>query len=79
MFFGGLKGFNIFSPEVMIDNHTIPAIVLTSLTQSGQEIELDSALEYLEEVVFYRPESFFEFEFAALNYSQAYKDAPTLC
>ncbi|MFC1879571.1 histidine kinase, partial [Chloroflexota bacterium] len=74
MFFGGSNGFNIFTPEEVIDNSAVPVIVLTSLTQSGQEIELDSALEYLWEVTFYRPDSFFEFEFAALNYTQTEKN-----
>jgi signal transduction histidine kinase len=56
------------------DNRAVPPVVLTALTQNGQPLALGRAPEYLHQVTFYRPDSYFEFEFAALNYTQADKN-----
>ena len=74
MLFGGTNGFNIFRPEEIRDNPYIPPVVLTSLTQGGVDPELDTALESLSSVTFAWPNNFFEFEFAALTYSEVEKN-----
>jgi signal transduction histidine kinase/ligand-binding sensor domain-containing protein len=74
MLFGGLNGFNIFHPDEIVDNPYVPPVVLTSLTQGGVGPELDSTLESLSGVTFSWPNNFFEFEFAALSYSEAAKN-----
>ncbi len=74
MFFGGINGFNAFYPDRIVDNRYIPPIMLTSLTQSGEPVDLNRAVEYLTEVTFRRPNNYFEFEFAALNYIQPEKN-----
>jgi signal transduction histidine kinase/streptogramin lyase len=71
MFFGGIDGFNAFFPERVMDNPYVPPIVLTSLTQSGEDVEVGQALEKAKEVTFHWPNNFFEFEFAALSYCQS--------
>lgn len=74
MFFGGVNGFNAFHPENIQDNPHLPPVVLTSLTQGGVAVEPGTAIETLPEVTFKWPNNFFEFEFAALSYSQPQKN-----
>ena len=74
MFFGGVNGFNAFYPEDIRDSQHVPPIVLTSLTQGGVEVETDRAIESIAEATFRWPNNFFEFEFAALSYSQPGKN-----
>jgi signal transduction histidine kinase/ligand-binding sensor domain-containing protein len=74
MFFGGFNGFNAFYPDQIVENPYVPPVVLTSLTQSGEAVALDIAVEHVSEVTFQRPNNYFEFEFAALNYTQPEKN-----
>ncbi len=74
MFFGGLNGLTAFYPESIQDNTFVPPVVLTSLTQGGEDVQVDQALESVKEVVFHWPNNFFEFEFAALSYAQPEKN-----
>ncbi|MEJ2734766.1 MAG: GAF domain-containing protein [Anaerolineae bacterium] len=68
MFFGGVNGFNVFYPEQVRDNAYVPPIVLTRLTQTGEDVNAGAPVDSLTEVSFKWPRNFFEFEFAALNY-----------
>ena len=70
MFFGGVNGFNAFYPDRVRDNPYAPPIVLTSLTQGGEDVDVGKAVESVTEVTFHWPSNFFEFEFAALSYAQ---------
>ncbi|MDY7077527.1 MAG: two-component regulator propeller domain-containing protein [Chloroflexota bacterium] len=70
MFFGGINGLNAFYPEDLKDNLYVPHVALTRLTQGGEDVNVGQAVESIEEVTFHWPNNFFEFEFAALNYSQ---------
>jgi ligand-binding sensor domain-containing protein/signal transduction histidine kinase len=70
MFFGGVNGFNAFYPDQIEDNPYVPPVVLTSLTQGGQDVDVGKAAENVTEATFHWPNNFFEFEFAALSYSQ---------
>jgi ligand-binding sensor domain-containing protein/signal transduction histidine kinase len=70
MLFGGVNGFNIFWPEEIQDNPTIPPVVLTSLTQGGEAVVVGKAVESVTDVTFEWPNNFFEFEFAALDFTQ---------
>jgi ligand-binding sensor domain-containing protein/signal transduction histidine kinase len=74
MFFGGINGVNAFYPVDIKENAFIPPIVLTSLTQSGEDVDLDQAVENVGQVTFNWPDNFFEFEFAALSYVQPEKN-----
>jgi ligand-binding sensor domain-containing protein/signal transduction histidine kinase len=74
MFFGGVNGFNAFYPDSIQDNPYVPPVMLTSLTQSGEDVDLGKAVESVTEVTFHWPDNFFEFEFAALSYSQPEKN-----
>jgi signal transduction histidine kinase len=74
MFFGGVNGFNAFHPGDIQDNPYVPPIVLTSLAQGGEDVQRGRSVDRLEEVTFRWPNNFFEFEFAALSYSQSGKN-----
>ncbi|MCP4601960.1 MAG: histidine kinase [Proteobacteria bacterium] len=74
IFFGGLKGFNIFSPDRVHDNPSIPPVMLTSLVQDGEEVDLGMAIDRVTEVTFKWPEDSFEFEFAALSFAHPEKN-----
>jgi two-component system sensor histidine kinase ChiS len=74
MFFGGSNGFNAFFPDQVQDNPYVPPVVLTALTHDGEDIAPGWAVEGLTEVTLRRPESSFEFEYAALNYIRPEKN-----
>ncbi|MHC4638833.1 MAG: sigma 54-interacting transcriptional regulator, partial [Planctomycetota bacterium] len=69
LFFGGINGLNIFNPIDVRDNMYIPPVVITSLTQNGETIKTDTALEDVKEIILSWPNNRFEFEFASLNYT----------
>ena len=68
IYFGGVNGLNAFYPGEKRDNPFIPPVVLTSLTQSGRDVELLTSVDSISEVSFSWPNNFFEFEFAALSF-----------
>jgi ligand-binding sensor domain-containing protein/signal transduction histidine kinase len=74
MFFGGVNGVTMFFPEQIMDNSYVPPIVLTSLTQAGEDAISRRGAETIQEVTFYWPRNFFEFEYAALSYAQPEKN-----
>ena len=69
-----MNGFNAFCPDRVQDNPLVPPVVLTSLRQNGEDVRLRTAVEHAEEVRFHWPDTGFEFEFAALNYTQPEKN-----
>jgi ligand-binding sensor domain-containing protein len=74
MFFGGVNGFNVFFPDRVNDNPTIPPVVLTSLTQGGDEVDLGMTVNRMTDVTFKWPDNAFEFEFAALSFAHPEKN-----
>ena len=69
LFFGGHKGFNIFRPEDLEANETIPPIVLTGFFKSNQRAGID--FDRVEDdgiELGYRDDNV-SFEFAALDYT----------
>ena len=74
MWFGGVSGVNRFDPAAIKDNPYVPPVVLTALTQGGEAIKLDRALTRLDHLVLDWQRNFFEFEYAALNYTRTEKN-----
>ncbi len=74
IYFGGVNGFNAFHPEEIRDHPFLPPVVLTSMSQGGVEVDAGQAVESITEATFSWPNNFFEFEFAALSYSQPEKN-----
>ena len=69
MWFGGTKGMNSFDPDQIKDNLHIPPIRLTSIKQSGVEINFGKAPERLDSIELDWRDNFFEFEFVAFDYT----------
>jgi len=74
IWFGGKNGAVRFNPEKIKFNPIIPPVVLTSFKQGGKEVRLDTAPERLEGITLDWNENFFEFQFAALNFSKPHKN-----
>jgi signal transduction histidine kinase/ligand-binding sensor domain-containing protein len=74
MFFGGIDGFNVFSPDQIKSNRTVPQIVLTSLVHDGEAVNPGMAINNVTAVELKWPHNAFEFEFAALSYTRPEKN-----
>ena len=73
MVFGGMNGFNIFHPDSVKDNPTIPPVVFTGLTRysTGSNegaVTVEKGISEKEAVEFSYQENIFTLEFAALNF-----------
>ena len=75
-FFGGINGFNAFYPEQVKDNAHIPQVVLTDFKifnrslSPGENSPLHQHISTTPEITLSYQQSFFSFEFAALNFLQ---------
>ncbi len=69
-----ISGASSFNPEDLVDNDFIPPVVVTSIKQSGEELKLGMAFEKVHELVLDWQHNYFEFEFAALNYTRPQKN-----
>ncbi|MBN1993753.1 MAG: histidine kinase, partial [Anaerolineae bacterium] len=74
LWFGGINGINSFYPDQITDNPYVPPVYITALKQGGEEMPLDRAPERVKELTLDWPNNFFEFEYAALNYTQPQKN-----
>ncbi|MCP4690542.1 MAG: response regulator, partial [Desulfobacterales bacterium] len=74
MWLGGSKGMNSFHPDRIGDNATPPAVRLTSIKQGGEEVDFGKAPERLKEIILDWRSNYFEFEFAAMDYSNPGKN-----
>ncbi len=72
--FAGINGTNIFQPGEIQNNDYLPPVVLTQLTQGGEPLKIERAGDGLSKVTLYWPHNYFEFEFAALSYSNPEKN-----
>jgi signal transduction histidine kinase/DNA-binding response OmpR family regulator/streptogramin lyase len=80
-FFGGVNGFNSFYPNEVLSNPNIPPVYVTNfwiyndLMKPGVgNSPLTSNITETEEIILPYTQNEFSFEFAALNYSQAFKN-----
>ncbi|MDM8535559.1 two-component regulator propeller domain-containing protein [Desulfobacterales bacterium HSG17] len=71
--FGG-NGANSFYPDKLQDNPHIPPVVMTSLTQGNEKIILNKSPEKVREIALDWQQNFFEFEYAAINYTNPGKN-----
>ncbi len=74
IWFAGVNGVNSFKPEDISDNSYHPSVYITSLTQSGVEINTGQSLTELSNLKLDWQENFFEFECAAISYTQPQKN-----
>ncbi len=80
LFFGGIKGFNSFYPQQFKDNLYIPPIVITDFkifnksVNLGTNSPLQQHINLTKEITLSYDQSFFSFQFAALNFLQPTKN-----
>ncbi len=81
LFFGGVNGFNAFYPDRLVDNPTLPPVVLTDFDLFNQPVEIGGQDSPLEQAINVAPnitlrynQSVFRFQFAALNYTNPQKN-----
>lgn len=74
MWYGGGFGLNSFYPDQVKKNPIVPPMVLTAFTQGGKPLKLGRAPEKLKAITLGWKENFFEFRFAALNYTKPEKN-----
>jgi len=70
MLFGGINGFNIFSPEEIKENKYIPPVAITSFKVFNKPRARSGIISPQTEIKLKGNENYFSFEFAALNYSR---------
>ncbi len=73
-YFGGINGMTVFDPLKIADNPVAPQITLTSLSQDGKPLEINSTAETVQHITLKWPQNSFEFEFAGLSYNQPLKN-----
>ena len=66
-----ITGANSFHPRELKDNAFIPPVHLTSFRQGGVEIDAGMAPERIRRISLDWRDNFFEFDFVALNYTNA--------
>lgn len=69
LYFGGGNGFNHFDPDQVVVAGQAPQVVLTRINRFDRPLALDRPLAALREVVFDHRDTFFSFEFAALDFT----------
>jgi ligand-binding sensor domain-containing protein/serine phosphatase RsbU (regulator of sigma subunit) len=74
LYFGGMNGLNIFDPAKITLNTTPPSIVLTDFTALNQPYVLPRDPAYTEEITLSHKDYFFEFDFAAMDFTNPSKN-----
>ncbi|BAP57979.1 response regulator receiver domain-containing protein [Thioploca ingrica] len=80
LFFGGINGFNVFNPQQVNDNSYIPPIVITDFeifnqpVTIGKDSPLTQSITETKKITLTYKQTFFSFEFAALNFLQPSKN-----
>jgi serine phosphatase RsbU (regulator of sigma subunit)/ligand-binding sensor domain-containing protein len=74
MYFGGSKGFNVFRPTAIKDNLHAPNVYIIGYTRSGNKVETDTGITYKKHLELAWSENFFQFELAALDYTDPSKN-----
>jgi ligand-binding sensor domain-containing protein/serine phosphatase RsbU (regulator of sigma subunit) len=74
LFFGGVDGFNVFTPENIKDNPHIPPVYLVSYQRYGKDVGLDTSITYKSGLDLDWRDNNFTFEFVALDYVMPLKN-----
>lgn len=68
LYFGGIRGYTVFTPDSIRQNPHIPPVVVTSFKVFNKEIFLAQGGQTLDTVRLEYGDTFFSIEFSALNY-----------
>jgi ligand-binding sensor domain-containing protein/serine phosphatase RsbU (regulator of sigma subunit) len=74
LYFGGMNGMNTFDPGKITLNTTPPSVVLTDFTALNQPYALPHVPAYTEEITLSHKDYFFEFDFAAMDFTNPSKN-----
>jgi hypothetical protein len=74
MILGGINGFNIFYPDSIADNKTIPPVYLTSFRVFDRTIPLPRSLSVMRDIELAHDRNSLSFEFVALIYTSPAKN-----
>ncbi|WP_218127137.1 two-component regulator propeller domain-containing protein [Catalinimonas alkaloidigena] len=74
LFFGGIKGLNIFDPSKIQRNMYIPPVVLTAFKKFDRKVEFDRDISEMEAIELKHTDNYIAFEFAALNFTSPEKN-----
>ena len=74
LFFGGVNGFNVFTPDRIRENHSVPPIVLTSFSKRGKTVRFDRPIVDVDRIDLSYEDYFVSFEFAALDFTAPAKN-----
>lgn len=74
MYFGGAKGFNAFRPSAIKDNLHAPGAYVIGYKRGGEDVEMDTLITYKKDLTLSWSENYFQFELAAIDYSDPDKN-----
>ncbi len=69
LWIGGFNGMNSFYPDQLKENPHVPPVYLTSIKQGGDPMQVGRAYEKVRDIRLDWQHNYFEFEYAALNYT----------
>ncbi len=69
MYFGGVRGFNMFVPDRIRDNPHVPPVVLSAFWKLNQKVRLEKPIWDTEQIELDYRDYVVSFEFAALDYT----------
>jgi len=74
MYFGGVEGVVAFNPEDVQQNTHMPPIMLTSFKKFDKTFKFAKAISRMKEIILSHEDSYFSFEFSALDYANPWKN-----
>lgn len=74
LFFGGIQGFNAFYTDEIKENPFIPYVALTAFRKFDQVVSFEQDLNNLKEITLSYKDTFFSFEFSALDFTDPSKN-----
>lgn len=74
MYFGGSKGYNVFRPSMIKDNLHAPNAYVIGYKRGGKDVVVDSFIAYKKYLKLSWRENYFQFEIAALDYTDPSKN-----
>lgn len=74
MYFGGARGFNAFRPTTIKDNLHVPESYVIGYQRGGNDVPVDSLITYKSHLSLDWNENYFQFELAALDYTDPEKN-----
>jgi ligand-binding sensor domain-containing protein/serine phosphatase RsbU (regulator of sigma subunit) len=75
LFFGGVRGFNVFDPKAMAPDPYVPPVVITTFQISNEEQDFGRPIANVDRVELDYDQPLFSLEFAALSFAATKKNS----